>query len=92
MHNELLLNEVAKVMNGRICKSDRELIRGISIDTRNIRPGELFFALKGENTDGHNYTHDAVNKGAIGLVVQHSKQEPNEIIVNDTLFALGELA
>ncbi|MGB9721704.1 MAG: UDP-N-acetylmuramoyl-tripeptide--D-alanyl-D-alanine ligase [bacterium] len=92
MHNELMLDEAAKIMNGRTHKLGRELIRGVSIDTRTIHPGELFFALKGVNTDGHNYTQDAMRRGAIGLVVQHSAQISNEIIVNDTLFALGELA
>ncbi len=69
-----------------------ELIRGVNIDSRILKPGELFFALKGENTDGHNYAGDAVKKGAVGVVVQNKTGVSNEILVIDTLFALGELA
>jgi len=69
-----------------------ELIRGVNIDSRTLKPGELFFALKGENTDGHKYAGDALRKGAVGVVVQNKTGVANEILVNDTLFALGELA
>lgn len=41
----------------------------ISIDSRTIKPGELFLALKGENYNGHNFIKDACQKGASGVVL-----------------------
>lgn len=43
--------------------------RGVSIDTRTLRAQQLFFAIKGENTDGHKYIADALTKNSAGLVV-----------------------
>jgi len=43
---------------------------GASIDTRTLKPGEVFFALRGENQDGHDYLWDAFRKGATGAVVR----------------------
>ncbi len=92
MFYEIMLNKAIRIMKGFSKDIKNELIRGVNIDSRTIKPGELFFALKGENTDGHNYTVDAVRKGAVGVVVQNKTGVSNEILVNDTLFALGELA
>lgn len=86
------MNTAVKIMNGKASIMNDELIRGVSIDTRSLVPGQLFFALKGEHTDGHKYTAEALKNGAIGAVVQHKTQVTNEILVDDTLFALGELA
>lgn len=86
------MNKAIKVINGKSYTISNELIRGVSIDTRTLNPGQLFFALKGENTDGHKYIQEALNRGAIGVVVQHKTDSSDEILVDDTLFALGELA
>ncbi|HMP72411.1 MAG TPA: UDP-N-acetylmuramoyl-tripeptide--D-alanyl-D-alanine ligase [Kiritimatiellia bacterium] len=45
------------------------LIRGFSFDTRSIRPGDLFLALRGETRDGHDYISDALARGAVGTIV-----------------------
>ncbi len=86
------MNKAVKIMRGRSTVASNELVRGVSIDTRTLVPGQLFFALKGEHTDGHKYAAEASKKGAIGVVVQNKMDVVNEILVNDTLFALGELA
>lgn len=44
--------------------------RGASIDTRSLKTGEVFFALRGENRDGHDYLEEAFRKGAGGAVIQ----------------------
>lgn len=92
MYREMMLNKAVKIMRGRSTVASNELVRGVSIDTRTLVPGQLFFALKGEHTDGHKYVTEASKKGAIGVVVQNKVDVANEILVNDTLFALGELA
>lgn len=69
--------------------------RGFSIDSRTIRPGELFFAIKGRARDGHAFVLEALQKGACAAVVSEVPGDvPIErtIRVRDTLWALGELA
>ena len=43
----------------------KEIAQGYSIDSRTIQPGELFFAVKGERLDGHDYVHQALEGGAV---------------------------
>jgi len=53
---------------------DRDAVAtGYSIDSRTIRPGELFFAVKGEKMDGHDFVWQAIEKGAVGAVVEGEK-------------------
>ncbi len=86
------MSKAIKIMKGKTNINGCDMIRGISIDTRTLMPGELFFALKGQNTDGHKYVGDAMKKGAIGAVVHDATNISGEIVVEDTLHALGELA
>ncbi|NLE73180.1 MAG: UDP-N-acetylmuramoyl-tripeptide--D-alanyl-D-alanine ligase [Actinobacteria bacterium] len=82
----------------------RSAVGGVSVDTRNLRPGDLFIALVGERFDGHEYVSAALAAGACGAVVStgHSIAGINEIEkqgrsnliypVNSPLLALGALA
>ncbi len=92
MHIEMMLSKAIRIMHGKADNIKNELVRGISIDSRTLKPGELFFALKGENTDGHKFAAEAIKKGAVGVVVRNKTGIIDEILVDDTLFALGELA
>ena len=76
-------------------------IKGVSIDSRNIREGELFVALKGDRFDGHDFVPAAIEKGAWGALVDRSTLESryaslgslkNILPVEDTLFALQEMS
>lgn len=73
-------------------------ITGISIDSRTVKPGEAFFAIKGDRVDGHDYTSFAVANGAGLLVVAEGKLPAlgrltvPMIVVEDVLAALGKLA
>ena len=65
---------------------------GISIDTRTIRPGDLFIALRGETGDGHDFIADALARGAAGAMAhQPVAAVPNLLMVDDTLAALSRL-
>ena len=46
---------------------------GVSIDTRTLEPGDLFFAIKGEVHDGHGFVRDALAKGAAAAVVAEDR-------------------
>ena len=74
-----------------------QFISGISIDTRTIAPGEAFFAIQGDNRDGHQFVATALNAKA-GLAVvaaDRCAQFPNDtplLVVPDVLAALRDLA
>lgn len=60
------LNSLIKLLNPRTVNGQlNRKITGIAYDSRRVMPGMLFVALKGQNTDGHNYIADAVERGAI---------------------------
>ena len=64
---------------------------GVEIDSRDVMPGDLFFALKGESMDGHRFIDAAFAKGAVAAVVDRPIKGPH-ILVNDTSTALELLA
>ncbi len=68
--------------------------RGISTDTRTIKKGELFIALKGGNFDGSRFVDAALKKGAVAAIAEEGYSGTNkEIIrVKDSLKALGDIA
>ena len=67
---------------------------GVNTDTRTLKPGQIFFALKGENFDGNAYAVLALHSGAAYAVVQEdtSGDDPRLLRVPDTLQTLKELA
>lgn len=91
------LQQLATAMNGTLPRGGGELVisAGISTDTRSIPSGALFFALKGDNFDAHNFLSQAAEAGAGALVVQDDSKLPESIpaiLVDDTLDALQTLA
>jgi UDP-N-acetylmuramoyl-tripeptide--D-alanyl-D-alanine ligase len=68
------------------------LCTGWSVDTRTLSPGDLFFALRGPNHDGHAYVTLALEKGAVAAVVEHAVPDANVLVVPDSLEALQNLA
>ena len=71
--------------------------QGYSIDSRTIQSGDLFFAVKGESLDGHDYVEQAIKNGAVAAVVSKSQlpryfETRNLLAVSDTLVALQTLA
>jgi len=75
----------------------RAMAQGYSIDSRTVEPGELFFAVKGERLDGHDFVEQALSRGAIAAVVEKERlarySNPASLLaVDDTLVALQTLA
>src|SRR5258708_30005230 len=75
----------------------RATAQGYSIDSRTVQPGELFFAVKGERLDGHDFVEQALSRGAIGAVVRKDQlaryaNRTGLLAVQDTLIALQTLA
>ncbi|HEV7552349.1 MAG TPA: UDP-N-acetylmuramoyl-tripeptide--D-alanyl-D-alanine ligase [Candidatus Angelobacter sp.] len=72
---------------------DQEAVAmGYSIDSRTLNPGDLFIAITGERFDGHEYVQAALEKGAVGAIVEAGKQvggDPLRLLkVENTLKAL----
>lgn len=77
-------------------ESEDVTFSGVSTDSRRIREGELFFALCGDNFDGHDFVLEALQKGAKGAVVEKAVSSASNgktlIYVPSTLRALGDIA
>ncbi len=95
---EMTGKEIEKATGGTLIQGDPDTkVSGITIDSREITPGDWFVPLEGENTDGHNYIHDALSRGAAGSFISW-EIDPGEhrdallVKVKDPLKALQELS
>jgi len=75
----------------------KEVAQGYSIDSRTVQPGDLFFAVKGERLDGHDFVQQALERGAVSAVVRKDQLARYSVktcllAVDDTLVALQTLA
>ncbi|MHC4126169.1 MAG: UDP-N-acetylmuramoyl-tripeptide--D-alanyl-D-alanine ligase [Planctomycetota bacterium] len=92
------IKELAEITGGSLEKATdgSDYFSGVSTDSRTVKAGECFFAIAGENFDGHNYLASAFEKGAVCAVVSSDfKNNANDgglIKVEDTVKALGRLA
>jgi UDP-N-acetylmuramoyl-tripeptide--D-alanyl-D-alanine ligase len=85
------LQEIAAVM--RAAGSVQPIkVGGWSVDTRTQSAGDVFFALRGPNHDGHLFVSAALERGAAAIVVDHETGSGRELIVPDTAAALQGLA
>jgi UDP-N-acetylmuramoyl-tripeptide--D-alanyl-D-alanine ligase len=85
------LQDVAAVI-GAAGSVQTAKVAGWSVDTRTQNAGDLFFALRGPNHDGHLYVRAALDRGAAAVVVDHEIGAGSELVVRDTLSALQGLA
>src|SRR5580704_6324205 len=88
---EIELREVARML-GAVIKA-RGTVSGWSIDSRTIAPGDLFFALRGPNHDGHDHNEEVLNKGAVAVVADRELEAEGLVfLVEDSLVALQQVA
>ena len=67
----------------------------VTTDTRTLKGGEMFFALKGENFDGHDFIPAAISRGAAYVICERGRAIDGDaafIEVDDTLRALGDVS
>src|SRR3990167_9522975 len=85
------LSTIAKHLCGKLIGADADY-KNISIDTRSLQPGDLFFAIKGDARDGHDFILEAEKAGAAAVVVNHDVDTIlPKIIVTDSRKALFDL-
>jgi UDP-N-acetylmuramoyl-tripeptide--D-alanyl-D-alanine ligase len=94
---KLPLGRIAELLNAGGDFDPNAVATGYSIDSRTVRAGELFFAVKGEKMDGHDFVAQAMEKGAVAAVITGEKlaelsSKTHLIPVEDTLLALQLLA
>ena len=89
---KMKLSDCAQSVQGQLEGVDLE-ISSISIDTRSIKQGDLYIAIKGTNFDGHAFVEQAEQAGASAVIVHKGVDSTvPRIVVEDTRIALAELA
>ncbi|MBL4692892.1 MAG: UDP-N-acetylmuramoyl-tripeptide--D-alanyl-D-alanine ligase [Magnetovibrio sp.] len=85
--------DAAKATSGDVTQDF--VATGVSINTRTLKPGDIFLALVGPNADGHDHVASAFEKGAVAACVSHRPPvfDPDTplLMVKDTLQALQDL-
>jgi len=102
----LSLQEIAVALGGKVCGEIKfPRVTSVSADTRTLREGALFFAIKGDRFDGHEFVGQALKQGATAAVInadstardlpaiKEAYRDTGRLIeVGDTVVALGRLA
>jgi len=98
----MTLDEVREAVHGRwLARGGVPTVQGVTTDTRSAGAGQLFFALRGQRTDGHEYLAQAAQAGCAAAIVAAGANVPPETLaafgagvmaVADTTVALGDLA
>ena len=96
-HAAFELDEVLAATGGELVRlGARTGFPGVTTDSRGLRAGDLFVAIRGDAHDGHDFVADAARRGAGAVVVERAHAEQpipcGVIAVRDTLAALGDLA
>ncbi|MDK2820675.1 MAG: UDP-N-acetylmuramoyl-tripeptide--D-alanyl-D-alanine ligase [Clostridia bacterium] len=95
------VGEICNAVKGCLVEGiESTKVTGVSTDSRNIKPGMLFIALKGERFDGHDFIADALKSGVVAVIAEYFPDNVKKTIegnqslikVKDTLFALQNLA
>lgn len=96
---QLSLDFILDSTNGTLLKGNSVgWAEGVSTDSRRLKPGQLFFALEGDNFDGHDYIDQVLRAGAAAVIISQAEKVPAAqyegavILVKDTLEALQQLA
>ena len=90
----LSLHEIAKIIGAELIGAGETMItNSVETDSRLVKAGSLFVAKPGEVTDGHLFVSNALANGAVAAIVEHKvDEEINQLVVKDSVHALGLLA
>ena len=88
----MTLQQAATALAGNAIGDASAEFKAVSTDSRNIKQGDLFVALRGPNFDGHAFIASVRESGAVGAIVDHAVDDSlPQIVVSDTRLALGRL-
>ena len=88
----MTLNELIQITDGKTDINSEKNINKIKTDTRKLKKGDIFIALKGVNYDGHDYIDEAIEKGAIACIVDKDINNDKCIKVTDTYKSLYDIS
>ena len=88
----MTINELIHIVKGKTKLNSNKEIKQIKTDTRKIKKGDIFIALKGKNYDGHNYIEEAIKKGCLCCIVDKDICNDKTIRVKDTYQSLYDIA
>jgi UDP-N-acetylmuramoyl-tripeptide--D-alanyl-D-alanine ligase len=90
----LTFSQLAGMIGGRVVQGGDAVSSSVIIDSREVKPEAVFFAVKGERLDGHDFINQALEKGAVGAVVSRIPEGVDKplIRVDDPTKALQQLA
>jgi len=97
----ILLKDLIKITKGKLIQGGPDIkIKNFSIDTRTLKKGDVFLAIKGENFDGHDFLTEAIKKKVKGIIVSNfpfsisyfQKEKIFVLKVKNTLLTLQEIA
>lgn len=100
MPTNLTVNDLLQIQHVAaydFTKLENKKINGVSTDSRTIKAGDLFFAIRGEEYDGHAFVRDAFSRGAVCAVIDSKANRAlcrnvPVLVVRNTMEALGQLA
>ena len=90
-NNWLTLSQIAEITGGRLYGADI-VVDGVAIDSRVVKSDQLFIAIKGERFDAHDFVADLDGVAAAALVSKKVKCNLSQVVVEDTLQALADIA
>lgn len=90
----LTFTQLAEMIGGRVLQGGDAVSSSVIIDSREVKPGAVFFAIKGERLDGHQFVAQALEQGAVGAVVSQVPENVTGALiqVDDPNKALQKLA
>ena len=90
------LQQIARIVSGEILHENEGRVARVIHDSRHVEPGDLFIAIRGQRTDGHDFLAQAFERGACGAIISDEGAIPdnasNLIVVDDIIAALHKLA
>ena len=95
---DFTLGEIADILNVRLEGRGEIPVKEVSVDSRTLEKDMLFFAIRGERFDGHDFVEEAFAKGACGVVVARAwatardRGHDGVLVVEDPLRALQDVA
>ena len=74
------LKQIAQWCGGTLHETDGEVeVRGVSTDSREVKPGQMFIPLVGARVDGHTFISRAVENGAVAVLNANKEKQPKNV-------------
>ncbi len=90
-----LLDLITALDGAQVLSHTEAAITGIAADSRQVKPGDLFVSIPGARVDGHQFIHQAIERGAVAVVVERPFEAPagtGLVLVSDARLALSAVA